>query len=172
MTTWTPNAVVSGKAQEDLHQFPASVIFTGLRACGSLTPTTLRAFVDLLNGANGAAAAAGTGMPQQTSMRESWRPSGLALVGCCYNLLQPSGKSAPILPYTLIPTDSGIQTPDFPLSASPQDSRLVKLHVQHLQLACQWPMQWTLSHDAWEKSKFARRKIVYRALLGRLVSAP
>lgn len=47
---------------------------------------------------------------------------------------------------------------------------MVKLHVQHLQLACQWPIQWTLSHDAWEKSKFARRKIVYRALLGRLVS--
>jgi hypothetical protein len=102
MTTWTPsNGVeVSGKAEEEVCQFPANVIFTGLHACGSLTPTTLRAFADLASGANRVAAAARTGMPQQTSMRGSWSPSGLALVGCCYNLLQPSGKSTPILPYT------------------------------------------------------------------------
>jgi len=104
MTTRPPNNTVqvSGNAEEEVCQFPASVIFTGLHACGSLTPTTLRAFADLASGVNRVAAAARTGMPQQTLMRESWRPSGLALVGCCYNLLQPSGKkSTPILSYTL-----------------------------------------------------------------------
>lgn len=59
---------------------------------------------------------------------------------------------------------------DFPMSRSARDSNLLKLHVQHLQLACQCPIQWALSHDTWKKSRFARRKIVYRALLGRVVS--
>lgn len=59
--------------------------------------------------------------------------------------------------------------PDFPLSkASP--TSLITLKAQHLQLACQCPYQWTISSKTWEASKLARRKIVFRALLGRVVS--
>lgn len=39
-----------------------------------------------------------------------------------------------------------------------------------MQLACQCPYQWTISDSAWADSGLARRKIVYRALLGRVVS--
>ena len=46
----------------------------------------------------------------------------------------------------------------------------LKLTRQHLQLACQCPCQWTLSDASWNDSRLSRRKVVYRALLGRLLS--
>jgi SAM-dependent methyltransferase len=55
---------------------PYPVLVTGLHACGSLTPAVLRCFIDLYVGANNS---------------KVWRPSALALVGCCYNLMRDSG---------------------------------------------------------------------------------
>lgn len=56
----------------------APVIITGLHACGSLTPTVLRAF---------------TTLSSRPRRKPQWCASSLALVGCCYNLLHPSGTS-------------------------------------------------------------------------------
>jgi hypothetical protein len=57
---------------------PYPVLVTGLHACGSLTPAVLRCFVDLSVGAGNS---------------RMWRPSALALVGCCYNLMRDPGAS-------------------------------------------------------------------------------
>lgn len=56
------------------------VAFTGLHACGSLTPTVLRAFTTF-----------GSRREQGT---QRWCSDSLALVGCCYNLLHPFGMSS------------------------------------------------------------------------------
>ena len=68
-----------------------NVIFTGLHTCGSLTPSMLRAFADL---AGDAALGPSMRMARDSSPQRPWRSSALALVGCCYNLLQPSGEPA------------------------------------------------------------------------------
>lgn len=83
ITTSPPTSAAGpdGGAQEQAR--PAHVIFTGLHACGSLTPAVLRAFTDLANS------------NADRAPRGPWHPSALALVGCCYNLLQPFGESAP-----------------------------------------------------------------------------
>lgn len=55
------------------------VMFTGLHACGSLTPAVLRSFVDLTRS-------------HPKSESGVWFPSSLVLVGCCYTLLAPDGE--------------------------------------------------------------------------------
>lgn len=40
---------------------------------------------------------------------------------------------------------------------------------QHLQQACQCPSQWTISSRSWIDARLSRRKIIYRALLGRVI---
>jgi hypothetical protein len=59
---------------------PAPVIFVALHACGSLTPDILRAFISA------------------SRSRRTWYPAGLVAVGCCYNLMNPVGLSAPSFP--------------------------------------------------------------------------
>jgi len=58
---------------------------------------------------------------------------------------------------------------DFPMTCWDGFAPL-KLTRQHLQLACQCPYQWTLSDASWRGSRLSRKKVVYRALLGRLLS--
>ncbi|CAE6391222.1 unnamed protein product [Rhizoctonia solani] len=59
---------------------PCPVLITGLHACGSLTPAVLRCFIDLC-----------TRFGQEVANKRRWAPVGLALVGCCYNLMHNSG---------------------------------------------------------------------------------
>lgn len=51
------------------------VLFVALHACGSLTLDIVRAFAQRDRGGKG------------------WKPMGVVVVGCCYNLLRPSGRS-------------------------------------------------------------------------------
>ncbi|KAG9081127.1 hypothetical protein FS749_007824 [Ceratobasidium sp. UAMH 11750] len=111
------------------------VLVTGLHACGSLTPAVLRCFVDLMRG--------GTG--------RTWRPSALALVGCCYNLMRDPND------FPLSQTTIKAATTHLPLKLTPN----------HLQLAAQCPAQWSRSASERERAALARRKIVWRALLAR-----
>ncbi|KAF9508321.1 hypothetical protein BS47DRAFT_1332775 [Hydnum rufescens UP504] len=128
-----------GRTQSD-HARTYPVIMTGLHACGSLTPTVLRSFVSLSD--------PDSAPPDSHSSGIQWKPSALALVGCCYNLMKES---------------------DFPMTCWDGFAPL-KLTRQHLQLACQCPYQWTLSDASWRGSRLSRKKVVYRALLGRLLS--
>ncbi|KAG8743339.1 hypothetical protein FRC10_012218 [Ceratobasidium sp. 414] len=115
------------------------VLVTGLHACGSLTPAVLRCFVDLMQGGAG----------------RTWRPSALALVGCCYNLMHDPN--------------------DFPLSQTTTQAATLhlslKLTPNHLQLAAQCPAQWSRSASERERAALARCKIVWRALLARMLQA-
>lgn len=61
------------------HNVP--VLFIALHACGSLSPDILRAFL-------------ATSSPTED---RKWRPVGGIIVGCCYNLLSPSGSTMSIL---------------------------------------------------------------------------
>lgn len=61
------------------------VLFTGLHCCGSLTPAVLRAFRSLTSGA-----LINEDIDTCTSRR--WYLEGMALVGCCYNCLDPRGE--------------------------------------------------------------------------------
>ncbi|KZV98795.1 hypothetical protein EXIGLDRAFT_832008 [Exidia glandulosa HHB12029] len=89
----------------------------------------------------------------QTSVEAStWRPSGMTAVGCCYHLME--------LPR------------DFPLSVTVQTLNAefnFELTLQHLHLAAQCPAHWKSSPEAWENTELAVKKIVYRALLVRLL---
>ncbi|KAF8713152.1 Methyltransferase domain, partial [Rhizoctonia solani] len=126
---------------------PCPVFITGLHACGSLTPAVLRCFVDLCTrfdhrqevGSN--------------DNKKRWTPVALALVGCCYNLMQDPA--------------------DFPLSETtartyPQGA-VHHLTQNHLQLAAQCPAQWSRSQSEAERASLARRKIVWRAMLARSI---
>ncbi|KAF8606818.1 hypothetical protein BDV93DRAFT_604148 [Ceratobasidium sp. AG-I] len=125
---------------------PIPVLVTGLHACGSLTPAVLRCFVDLCVG-SGRKDGGGQGNGER-----GWRPGALVLVGCCYNLMRNLG--------------------DFPLSQT-TISACPNVHLElsqnHLQLAAQCPAQWTRSEVELERANLARRKVVWRALLARLL---
>lgn len=62
-------------------EIPVPVAFTGLHACGSLTPTLLRAFTTFAS-------------RKERRGAQRWCSDSLALVGCCYNLLHPAGMSS------------------------------------------------------------------------------
>ncbi|KAG8698450.1 hypothetical protein FRC09_007229 [Ceratobasidium sp. 395] len=123
----------------DREEDAVDVLVTGLHACGSLTPAVLRCFVDL--------------MQVRVDIKKTWRPSALALVGCCYNLMRDSN--------------------DFPLSQTTAIAATahppLKLTPNHLQLAAQCPAQWSHSTSERERAALARRKIVWRALLARML---
>ena len=61
------------------HNIP--VLFVALHACGSLTPDILRAFL----------------AASSPAVDRKWRPVGGIIVGCCYNLLAPSGSTMLVL---------------------------------------------------------------------------
>ncbi|EJD50590.1 hypothetical protein AURDEDRAFT_182479 [Auricularia subglabra TFB-10046 SS5] len=118
-----------------------AVHMVALHACGGLTPETLRRFI--------AQAKAYTEVPAGQLM---WYPSGLTVVGCCYHLIDLER--------------------DFPLSSVMKDLNStfdLQLCLQHLHLAAQCPAHWRSSPEAWENTQLALKKIVYRALLVRLL---
>lgn len=62
---------------------PVPVLFVALHACGSLTPDIIRAFLLSREASN-----------DGTGRRDGWIAAGVLVVGCCYNLLSPSGRSS------------------------------------------------------------------------------
>ncbi|KAG6831660.1 hypothetical protein H0H87_004610 [Tephrocybe sp. NHM501043] len=79
--------------------------------------------------------------------KSSWYPAAAVAVGCCYNLMSP--------PH------------DFPLSPSP----LPPLPASAYQMAAQIPDTWFLSHEHTQRAALATKKVVWRAILGRLFDA-
>lgn len=71
----------AGGAEKEQAGNPIPVLFVALHACGSLTPDIIRAFLSY-----GAASSNGT-----TGRKKKWIAAGVLVVGCCYNLLAPSG---------------------------------------------------------------------------------
>ena len=93
---------------------PTNVLLVALHACGSLTPDILRAFL----------ASHATDMAHGT---RTWQILGVVVVGCCYNLMRPTGdyiimsicNSAEILIFTFrFPTIARARRP-FPLYTPP-----------------------------------------------------
>ncbi|KAF8893688.1 methyltransferase domain-containing protein [Gymnopilus junonius] len=115
---------------EKLERVP--VLFVALHACGSLTPDVLRAFIHVAKNNN-------------TDLR-NWYPAGVVVVGCCYNLMNPS---------------------DYPPSTK-------HLPISAYHLAAQIPSQWLLpSSNSSESPKIdpavalSIRKVTWRALLSK-----
>jgi len=61
-------------------QDPIPITFVALHACGSLTVDILRAFLAHWEKA------------EDSKSPRTWEPHSLVVVGCCYNLISPSGK--------------------------------------------------------------------------------
>ncbi|KAG6900390.1 hypothetical protein C0993_011378 [Termitomyces sp. T159_Od127] len=74
----------------------------------------------------------------------SWYPAAVVAVGCCYNLMHPA---------------------DFPLHAPPLP---VPLPASAFQMAAQIPDTWLLTPARLASVSLAIRKVVWRALLGRI----
>lgn len=78
---------------------PTAVLLVALHACGSLTPSILRAFLSAQRHPNRpqGQVSSDPNKPKVAALQDpaqrNWIPAGLVLVGCCYNLLEPSGKS-------------------------------------------------------------------------------
>ena len=134
---------------------PDPVLFLALHACGSLTPDILRACVNSAHRKNA-----------------TWRMAGAVVVGCCYNLIKPTGKFY-LSPHwnRLILTNF---VTDFPLSKALQSLSVPPSHLAALRLppsafnlATQIPSQWLMSPKATSSVSLSIRKVVWRALLGR-----
>ncbi|KAF6757561.1 methyltransferase domain-containing protein [Ephemerocybe angulata] len=119
------------------------VLFVALHACGSLTPDMLKAFLSSVTDSNLACA---------------WDPLAIVAVGCCYNLMYPG---------------------DYPLShavRSYMPATEYPLPTSAYHLAAQIPLTWLHEDVKAGKStlrpsvQLATRKIVWRALLGTLLS--
>ena len=61
------------------------VLFVALHACGSLTPDILRAF-----------------LLASTQPPAAWKPFGVVAVGCCYNLMNPTGANSRQMSFLLL----------------------------------------------------------------------
>lgn len=134
---------------------PDPVLFLALHACGSLTPDILRACVN-----------------SARRKKATWRMAGAVVVGCCYNLIKPTGKFY-LAPHwnMLIPTNFA---KDFPLSKALKSLSVPSSHLGALRLppsafnlATQIPSQWLMSPKATSSVALSIRKVVWRALLGR-----
>lgn len=84
----------------------------------------------------------------------AWFAAGLTVAGCCYNLMSPDT--------------------DFPLSklvVDANDELETKLYLSynHRSLASQSPLQWAINSSTKSIADLAIRKVVYRALLGKLM---
>lgn len=73
VTRW----ISSMSSSSSVSSSPTPVVLVALHACGTLTPDILRCFLSYCDH-----------MPFPQSRR--WYPAGLAVVGCCYNLMSPS----------------------------------------------------------------------------------
>ena len=62
-------------------QGPTPVLWVALHACGSLTLDILRAFARRIR-------------QEDQKTTRTWVPTSAVIVGCCYNMLRPEGKSA------------------------------------------------------------------------------
>jgi hypothetical protein len=62
------------------------ILIIALHACGSLTPSILRAFL-----------ASDSDSEQEGEGGRKWKAVGMVVVGCCYNLMKESGESFPVL---------------------------------------------------------------------------
>jgi len=129
-----------------ISESPTPVVLVALHACGTLTPDVLRCFLSCHNRTSSS----------QSQNGQSWYPAGLMVVGCCYNLMSPSS--------------------DFPLSSTVSEEnvhegRKLVLSYNHRSLAAQSPLQWALSDSTKAVAELAIRKVVYRALFGKLAAA-
>ncbi|KAG6372805.1 hypothetical protein JVT61DRAFT_7212 [Boletus reticuloceps] len=139
---------------------PVPVLMVALHACGSLTVDVLRTF---LLGRR-------PRTPQATDENRAWRPHSLVVVGCCYNLMSPSGT-----PSAHVIINAGHERPnvtDFPLSKPLRDLDPVpKLTIAAVHLAAQVPSQWLKDAATVQSAALALRKVVYRALLQPVLQA-
>ncbi|KAG6854656.1 hypothetical protein C0991_003304 [Blastosporella zonata] len=81
---------------------------------------------------------------------QKWYPAAIVAVGCCYNLMCPPN--------------------DFPLH-NLNKNPLPSLPASAYQMAAQIPDTWLLSPQHLERASLSIRKVVWRALLGRLFDA-
>lgn len=65
------------------------VVYVALHACGSLTPSILRA---ILQGMDSSTSSEGQ-YDRKGNIVRTWRMRGAVVVGCCYNLMDSSGES-------------------------------------------------------------------------------
>ncbi|KAH9933277.1 hypothetical protein B0H21DRAFT_760249 [Amylocystis lapponica] len=133
------HAEPTGEQVVSFPETPVPILFVALHACGSLTPNVLRTLISRLKSAETAHTA---------DTARSWTPRAAVIVGCCYNLLDPT---------------------DFPLSCalshSPSNIGAVALTPNHMQLAAQVPCQWLRTEESLGAAGLAIRKVAWRALL-------
>lgn len=138
---------------------PVPVTLVALHACGSLTVDVLRTFLS-----NRARAS------QAKDVERAWIPHSLVVVGCCYNLMSPSGKLNVYV--AILAKYECAKVADFPLSKPLRDmDPTPKLTIAAVHLAAQVPSQWLKSEDAMRGTELALRKVVYRALLQPVLQA-
>lgn len=136
-----------------LHSSHRPILWVALHACGSLTLDILRAFVRRL---------------RQKDESSTWSPVGAFIVGCCYNMLRPEGESVFCQTRALSRPLTSQRRPFFTDRVLARKD--VTLTPNHLQLAAQTPDQWATSPAKFEETKLAMRKIVWRALLERVLA--
>lgn len=109
---WVDEGGAKGRTEENAARAPVPVLFVALHACGSLTPDVLRAF---------------TAARQRTSPASAWYPAAAVVVGCCYNLMHPSGEC--IQPTQDIGADSYICTLNRQISPFPKRTARTPRHL-------------------------------------------
>ncbi|TFK27181.1 hypothetical protein FA15DRAFT_636214 [Coprinopsis marcescibilis] len=114
---------------------PVPVLFVALHSCGSLTPDILKAFVDCRS---------------RDSSLTRWRPCGVVVVGCCYNLMYPGG----------------LFTRPLPLSAYHLAAQIPETWLEPLAevAVSDWNLQPSI--------ELATRKVAWRALLAYTLNSP
>ncbi|KAF8321996.1 uncharacterized protein EI90DRAFT_3131247 [Cantharellus anzutake] len=169
---------ISGTATQDNTEGDSpgttALLLTGLHACGSLTPSILHSFLDLTTHRSGSHASTTADDSSSDSPGSKVRDLlkaedvSLVVVGCCYNLMTdedfPLSKAV-----HQFWEEKGASASTSSTGPSIVTTTTPRLTRQHLQLACQSPSQWVLSGKSWSEASLARRKVVYRALLGRYV---
>lgn len=134
---------------------PIPIMCIALHACGSLTPDIFRFFVE----------------NSRITPDRAWFAAGLTVAGCCYNLMSPEAGACleRVTVYGFF-----VIFVDFPLSklvVDENDELETKLYLSynHRSLASQSPLQWTNNSSTKTIADLAIRKVVYRALLGKLI---
>ncbi|KAJ8463255.1 hypothetical protein ONZ45_g17646 [Pleurotus djamor] len=148
-------------SHKDQHEIP--IVLVALHACGSLTPDTLRAFMEARRqrlGANDAS--------------HGWQFVAAVVVGCCYNLLRIEGMML-FIERLCFQSIKGLMVhlADFPLSRAlktmPMPTSLLSPSAYHL--ATHVPSHWFDTMKSSEAVALSVRKVVWRALLGRALES-